>query len=61
MPGPCSAPNGNSILVNRKPESQKGNINTGKTAKKHGRLSATDRQANHKRLNRAEFERLNES
>lgn len=38
MPGPCSAPNGNEILTHRHPANQAGNMVTGKTALKKGKI-----------------------
>jgi hypothetical protein len=60
MPGPCSAPNGNWMLTHRTPKENE-NINTGKTAKKRGHLNKEDQQRTFRKMNRAEFERLNES
>jgi hypothetical protein len=58
MPGPCSAPNGNEMLTHRKPENQKGNIDTGKTALKKGSIKHARKRS---KPTRVEFERMNES
>ena len=56
MPGPCSAPNGNSLLVGRHPADCGVQV-TGKTAVKSGKITHV-RKNDRKRPTRAEYERM---